>query len=78
MTARAARVVRGMTLAKASVLVFVAVALLTTVVHGQDESGRGTAGHPTDAVGRPALLRAVAELGPEPDDRGVGDGHHHR
>ena len=50
MTARAARVVRGMTLAKASVLVFVAVALLTTVFMVRMSQGEALPANPTDAA----------------------------
>ena len=44
MTARAARAVRGMSLAKASVVVFVAGGAAHDALHGQDEPGRGRAG----------------------------------
>ena len=74
----AAQVMRRMSLAKASILVFVLVALLTTLFMVKMTQGEAAAGSADRRHGGPALLRAVAELGPEPDHDAERAGHHHR
>ena len=53
MTARAARVVRGMSLGKASILVFVLVAILTTLFMVKMSQGEALPASPTDASAVP-------------------------
>ena len=70
--------IRRMTLAKASIVVFVVVALLTTVFMLKMSQGEAAPSRPDRPDRGPSLLRAVAELGPQPADAARRDRHHQR
>ena len=74
----AAKVIRRMSLAKASIVVFVAVALLTTLFMVKMSQGEALPGRSHRQHGGPALLRTLAELGPEPADAARRDGDDQR
>ena len=73
----AARVARHMSLARASILVFIVVALLTTLFMIKMTQGEALPAGPTDATAGTPLLRTLDQLGPEPADAAGRHGRHH-
>ena len=78
MSARVARMARHMTLARASILVFVVVALLTTLFMIKMSQGEALPGSPTDRPAVPHYFGPWPNWALSPTDDGQRAGHHHR
>ncbi len=74
----AARVARHMSLARASILVFIVVALLTALFMVKMSQGEALPGRPDRQHRSTPLLRTLAQLGPEPAHAARRHRHHHR